>query len=80
MVAKRPSDSLGKPVLTLAEAEARRERIIARLAEGWSLRQVAAAEGISAPRVAYIRDHPLVRDPVSGEWLRPPRASKGEDE
>ncbi len=67
----------GKPVLSLDEVLARRARVLELLAAGWSLRRVGAELGISAPRVASIRDHEPQRDPVTGKWLRP-RTSKGE--
>ena len=70
----------GKPRLTLDEALARRARVLELLAAGWSLRRVGAELGISAPRVAAIRDHEPRRDPVTGKWLRPPRSSKGAPE
>ena len=68
----------GKPILTLPEALERRARILELLAEGQSLRKVGAKMGISAPRVAFIRDHEPQRDPATGKWLRPPRSGKGE--
>ena len=69
----------GKPVLSLEEALARRARVLELVAAGWSLRKIGAELGISAPRVAFIRDHEPQRDPVTGKWLRAPRGTvKGE--
>ena len=67
----------GKPRLSLEQALERRARVLELLAAGWSLRKVGHELGISAPRVAHIRDHEPQRDPETGHWLRPPR-SKGE--